>query len=80
MKIICPPLRWGPRIMERTEQLDGDEEGIVYAKEGAVDFEEITSNTNVPRVSDNTFCGVDATTITSAVLREGVDNVVSLSQ
>lgn len=57
------------------EQLEGDNEGYVYAKPDATNFEDITQNQVI--TSSTEYSGEDATTIMSAILTEGVDNVVS---
>lgn len=57
------------------EKLPGEDEGLVYATPGAVEYAEITEFQTAQ--SGDPYCGDDLTTVTTTVLEAGVDNVVS---
>lgn len=67
-----PPL---PVCVPGTEQLPGEEEGLVYATQDAVNFSAITGDLDAQ--SGDPYCGEDLTTVATTVLETGVDNVVS---
>lgn len=61
----------------RIHQLEGDDEGLVYARPTAVDFESI-SDSQISKTT-TTYCGssVDLNSVASSILQSGVANVVS---
>lgn len=64
-----------PRCARVLEQLPGDDEGLVYATPDAVDYSDITSTQDAR--SGDPYCGEDLNIVASAVLVDGVDEVVS---
>ncbi|CAM9429604.1 unnamed protein product [Pylaiella littoralis] len=54
--------------------LPGEEEGLVYATQDAVNFSAITGDLDAQ--SGDPYCGEDLTTVATTVLETGVDNVL----